>query len=95
MLILRRAVRTKVVKWDADEAFVPAKDTDFESNTTLATWNTLMPQGTGWRHTETETTFFTTTMTHQLHCIVSVHRRRDGPCRGADGGETWTAKPSS
>ena len=68
--MLTHAVSTKVVKWEADEAFVPAKDTDFASNTTLATWNTLMPQGTGWRHTETETTFFTTTMTHQLHCIV-------------------------
>ncbi|CAK7245006.1 MAG: hypothetical protein STHCBS139747_006572 [Sporothrix thermara] len=65
---------TKVVKWEADEAFVPANDADFASNTTLATWNTLMPQGTGWRHTESEETFFTTTMTHQLHCIYMMGR---------------------
>ncbi|CAK7199202.1 hypothetical protein SEUCBS139899_001875 [Sporothrix eucalyptigena] len=65
---------TKVVKWEADEAFVPAKDTDFASNKTLATWNTLMPVGTGWRHTESEATFFTTTMTHQLHCILMMGR---------------------
>ncbi|KAL1890120.1 hypothetical protein Sste5346_008412 [Sporothrix stenoceras] len=65
---------TKVVKWEADEAFVPAKDTDFASNTTLATWNTLMPQGAGWKGGESETTFFTTTMTHQLHCILMMGR---------------------
>ncbi|ERS95177.1 uncharacterized protein SPSK_06367 [Sporothrix schenckii 1099-18] len=66
--------RTKVVKWEADEAFVPPKDADFASNTTLATWNTLMPQGTGWHNTEAATTFFTTTMTHQLHCILMMGR---------------------
>ncbi|EPE09110.1 hypothetical protein F503_06886 [Ophiostoma piceae UAMH 11346] len=80
---------TKVIKWEADEAFVPTADHAFFSNETTAQWNTLMPAGTGWRHTEDETTFFTTTMTHQLHCIFMMARiyssLRAGQSEGSQG----------
>ncbi|OLN86564.1 hypothetical protein CCHL11_08510 [Colletotrichum chlorophyti] len=62
---------TKIVKFDADYAFVPPNATDFLSNATLSHWGTIMPEGTGWKPVSDEP-FFTTSMTHQLHCIFMM-----------------------
>ncbi|KAK3368334.1 hypothetical protein B0H63DRAFT_528702 [Podospora didyma] len=73
-----RQIITKVIKWNADPAFVPNKTTDFFSAQTLAKWNTLMPANAGWAPTgggggDSET-FSTTSMTHQLHCLFMMGR---------------------
>ena len=67
------AVPTKIVKFAADEAFVPNDTAEFFSDATLATWNTMMPLGAGWG-APTQDTFFTTSMTHQLHCVFMMAR---------------------
>ncbi|KAJ4354337.1 uncharacterized protein N0V89_006072 [Didymosphaeria variabile] len=64
---------TKIVKFEADPAFVPNDTTEFFSAATLEQWNTMMPVGTGWG-AETTETFFTTSMTHQLHCLFMMGR---------------------
>lgn len=66
-------VPTKIVKFAADEAFVPNDTAEFFSDATLATWNTIMPIGAGWG-APTQDTFFTTSMTHQLHCVFMMAR---------------------
>ncbi|KAG9239962.1 hypothetical protein BJ878DRAFT_333968 [Calycina marina] len=59
---------TKVVKFDADVEFVPMNTTGYLKETTIAKWNTIMPVGAGWGQPN-QFPFFTTTMTHQLHCL--------------------------
>ncbi|KAF2646931.1 hypothetical protein P280DRAFT_416657, partial [Massarina eburnea CBS 473.64] len=65
---------TKIVKFAADETFVPVNTTEFFEPHTLERWNTMMPAGTGWGDKNPETTFFTTSMTHQLHCVFMMAR---------------------
>lgn len=36
-------VPTKVMKWNADEEFVPSNTTEFFSESLVAKWNTIMP----------------------------------------------------
>ncbi|EFX02976.1 hypothetical protein CMQ_2905 [Grosmannia clavigera kw1407] len=64
---------TRVVKWESDESFTPSEPNGFYSEKTLARWNTLMPVGAGYA-SPNKTTFFTTTMTHQLHCVFVLGR---------------------
>ncbi|KAF9729246.1 hypothetical protein PMIN06_000147 [Paraphaeosphaeria minitans] len=64
---------TKIVKFEADPAFVPNNTAEFFSPATLEKWNTMMPVGAGWG-APTEDTFFTTSMTHQLHCLFMMGR---------------------
>ncbi|KAI1260311.1 hypothetical protein F5Y18DRAFT_260633 [Xylariaceae sp. FL1019] len=59
---------TRVVKWEADFSFVPKNTTEFFSDHTLSRWQTIMPAGTGFG--EAGQPFSTTSMTHQLHCLV-------------------------
>jgi len=63
---------SKVVKWNADEAFVPANMTEWFTAATLARWNSLMPNTAGLDNAPQSETFYTTTMTHQLHCIFMM-----------------------
>ncbi|KAK7964466.1 hypothetical protein PG988_011440 [Apiospora saccharicola] len=64
---------TKILKFNADPAFVPNDTAKFFSNETIATWNTMLPIGSGWGEV-TDETFFTTSMTHQLHCVFMMAR---------------------
>ncbi|KAJ0161979.1 hypothetical protein CTA2_5301 [Colletotrichum tanaceti] len=64
----------KIQKFDANYAFVPPNATEFLSSTTLSHWRTIMPAGAGWKPEEDDGPFFTTTMTHQLHCIYMMGR---------------------
>jgi len=71
----RNPVSTKIVKWNADAAFVPNKTADFFSKQTLAKWNTLMPANAGWDSAgDSDIGFSTTSMTHQLHCLFMMGR---------------------
>ncbi|KAJ9149473.1 hypothetical protein NKR23_g4354 [Pleurostoma richardsiae] len=67
---------TKIVKFEADMSFSPMNSSEFFEDKTLALWNTLMPAGTGYG-TENQT-FFTTSMTHQLHCVYMMARIYSG-----------------
>ncbi|GKT66410.1 hypothetical protein ColTof4_03902 [Colletotrichum tofieldiae] len=67
----------KIQKFDADYKFVPPNATDFLSNATLNHWRSIMPAGAGWK-SEDDGPFFTTTMTHQLHCIYMMGRIYSG-----------------
>ncbi|KAJ4289075.1 hypothetical protein N0V90_011417 [Kalmusia sp. IMI 367209] len=64
---------TKIVKFAADASFVPNDTTEFFSAATLEKWSTMMPVGAGWG-AATDSTFFTTSMTHQLHCVFMMAR---------------------
>lgn len=72
---IKLAVPARIVKWDADESFVPPNATEWFSDTLLGKWNTIMPAGAALR--SAEEVFMTTTMTHSLHCLVS---RPPFPC---------------
>lgn len=37
------SVSTKVIKWNADESFVPKNTSEFFSDALVAKWNTIMP----------------------------------------------------
>ncbi|KAF6815392.1 hypothetical protein CMUS01_12454 [Colletotrichum musicola] len=62
---------TKIVQFAADYTYVPPNATDFLSNATLSQWRSLLPVGAGWKQTNDDP-FFTTSMTHQLHCIFMI-----------------------
>ncbi|TDZ27662.1 Oxidase ustYa [Colletotrichum spinosum] len=64
---------TKVVHFAADYSFVPPNATDFLSNATMSQRKSIMPVGTGWKPVGNDP-FFTTSMTHQLHCIFMMGR---------------------
>ncbi|KAH8662351.1 hypothetical protein BX600DRAFT_318544 [Xylariales sp. PMI_506] len=61
----------KVQKFDADRSFVPVNASEMLSEELLDQWKTLLPVGAGWGKKDT---FYTTTMTHQLHCIFMMAR---------------------
>ncbi|ETS74181.1 hypothetical protein PFICI_14047 [Pestalotiopsis fici W106-1] len=61
---------TMIVKFDADASFVPWNTTELMSDGVLEQWKTMFPSGTGWG--TDRTTFSTTTMTHQLHCLFMM-----------------------
>ncbi|KAK1985710.1 hypothetical protein LZ30DRAFT_707533 [Colletotrichum cereale] len=61
----------KMQKFDADYKYVPPNATEFLSDATLDNWRSLLPAGAG-RKSEADGPFFTTTMTHQLHCIYMM-----------------------
>ncbi|TGJ79538.1 hypothetical protein E0Z10_g9226 [Xylaria hypoxylon] len=66
---------TRVVKWEADASFAPENTTEFFSDDTLNRWKTLMPgtkAGTG--SGPKGESFSTTSMTHQLHCLLMMGR---------------------
>ncbi|KAH9436390.1 hypothetical protein MCOR02_000061 [Pyricularia oryzae] len=80
---------TKITKWDADEAYVPKDPNEFFSKKTIDQWNTMMPAGNGWRQDE-NITFFTTSMTHQLHCVVGLSLLlRPSRCRSRNKRPRW------
>lgn len=69
---IKWTVPARIVKWNADESFVPPNATEWFSHSLLEKWNTMMPAGAAFR--SQEEVFHTTTMTHSLHCLVSTLR---------------------
>ncbi|ROW07055.1 hypothetical protein VPNG_06670 [Cytospora leucostoma] len=63
----------KVVKWNADESFVPTNISEWFSDSLLAKWNTIMPLDASQSSAKKEA-FSTTSMTHSLHCIFMIGR---------------------
>ncbi|KAL2288484.1 hypothetical protein FJTKL_03861 [Diaporthe vaccinii] len=62
----------RIVKWNADESFVPPNATEWFSESLLERWNTMMPAGAALR--SQEEVFSTTSMTHSLHCLFMMGR---------------------
>ncbi|KAH8785888.1 hypothetical protein F5883DRAFT_536394 [Diaporthe sp. PMI_573] len=62
----------RIVKWNADESFVPPNASEWFSDALLGRWNTMMPAGAALR--SADEVFHTTTMTHSLHCLFMMGR---------------------
>ncbi|KAG8168746.1 hypothetical protein KVR01_001495 [Diaporthe batatas] len=62
----------RIVKWNADESFVPPNASEWFSEALLGRWNTMMPAGAALR--SADEVFHTTTMTHSLHCLFMMGR---------------------
>ncbi|XMA07481.1 hypothetical protein WAI453_000272 [Rhynchosporium graminicola] len=65
-------------KFSANPLFAPLNATQFFEPSTLALWNTIMPYNTGRPISDPTVTFYTTSMTHQLHCIYMMARTFSG-----------------
>ncbi|KAJ2891287.1 hypothetical protein MKZ38_000621 [Zalerion maritima] len=70
---LSPAVSTSILKFSPDFSFVPSNASGMFSSQTLSRWRTLMPKNSGWSG-PTDKTFFTTSMTHSLHCLFMMAR---------------------
>jgi hypothetical protein len=85
---LHVAVSQQITTFSPDESYAPTNVSEFFKNETLEKWNDLMPKGIGmvWvnnteeydnlptpiRWSDKSKTVFTTSATHQLHCLVSL-----------------------
>jgi hypothetical protein len=75
----------QIVKFNMDPSYAPTNTSEFFTDAVLSKWNNLMPKGMGFvwvndthKYHDLPTpiewpdkTVFTTSMTHQLHCLVS------------------------
>jgi len=87
-------VSQNIVKFEMDQSYAPTNSSEFFTDEVLEKWNDLMPVGMGFvwvndthKYHDLPTpidwpdkTVFTTSVTHQLHCLVSafhpfLHRR--------------------
>lgn len=79
-------VSQKIVKFEMDPSYAPTNSSEFFTDEVLEKWNELMPVGMGFvwvndthKYHDLPTpidwpdkTVFTTSVTHQLHCLVSI-----------------------
>ncbi|KAI8930786.1 hypothetical protein NX059_011811 [Plenodomus lindquistii] len=79
-------IPTQVTKFSINQTFAPYNTSDFFKPETLRAWNELMPVGMGFQempdpdsYSDLPTpiiwpnaTVFTTSLTHQLHCLYAV-----------------------
>ncbi|KAG9205371.1 hypothetical protein G6514_008011 [Epicoccum nigrum] len=80
-------IPTKVTTFQINQTFAPYNTSDFFKPETLQAWNDLIPVGMGFQHIkrpeqyhdlptpivwDQNKTVFTTSMTHQLHCLYAV-----------------------
>ncbi|KAK0120278.1 hypothetical protein ONS95_011684 [Cadophora gregata] len=65
---------THTQKFTSSPSFAPLNATQFFDPSTLTLWNTLMPPGTGLPAHDLTHIFFTTSMTHQPHCVYMMAR---------------------
>lgn len=87
---------SKITTFVRDESYAPNNTAEFFTNNTLQRWNDLMPKGMGfvWVN-ETEKyhdlphpiewpdkTVFTTSATHQLHCLFAIVQTYSGLTSG-------------
>jgi len=77
----------QIVKFNSDMSYAPMNTSEFFTDEVLDKWNKLMPKGMGFvwvnethKYHDLPTpvdwpdkTVFTTSMTHQLHCLVGLH----------------------
>ncbi|KAF2475370.1 uncharacterized protein BDR25DRAFT_382312 [Lindgomyces ingoldianus] len=77
---------TQIQTFHVDQTYAPYNTSDFFKPETLQAWNELMPRGMGFQHVVDpekyndlptpiiwpNMTVFTTSMTHQLHCLFAV-----------------------
>ena len=73
-LLTGDSVSTHTQTFASSPDFAPLNTTQFFQPSTLSLWNTLMPPGTGLPARDPSHTFFTTSMTHQLHCVYMMAR---------------------
>lgn len=87
---------SKITTFVRDESYAPNNTADFFTNETLNKWNNLMPIGMGFvwvNDTEKyhdlptpimwpEKTVFTTSATHQLHCLFAIAQTYSGLTSG-------------
>ncbi|KAH8900933.1 hypothetical protein GQ53DRAFT_633365 [Thozetella sp. PMI_491] len=80
------AVSQKITTFENDLGYCPMNSSEFFTNETMHKWNDLMPRGMGFvwvNNTENyhdlptpiiwpEKTVFTTSMTHQIHCLYTL-----------------------
>ncbi|KAF9728696.1 hypothetical protein PMIN01_13076 [Paraphaeosphaeria minitans] len=79
-------IPTQVTKFQINQTFAPMNTSEFFTPETLHAWNDLMPKGMGFQSIPDpenyhdlptpivwpNQTVFTTSMTHQLHCLFAV-----------------------
>ncbi|KAK0721016.1 hypothetical protein B0H67DRAFT_577952 [Lasiosphaeris hirsuta] len=82
----------KIVKFEMDQSYAPTNTSDFFTDEVLDKWNKLMPKGMGFvwvndtqKYHDLPTpvdwpdkTVFTTSLTHQLHCLYAVVQTYSG-----------------
>jgi len=84
--MLMKTVPTQVTTFEINQTFAPYNTSEFFKPETLTAWNELMPVGMGFQEIPDPENFndlptpivwpnatvFTTSMTHQLHCLFAV-----------------------
>ncbi|KAJ4991604.1 hypothetical protein SVAN01_02985 [Stagonosporopsis vannaccii] len=80
-------IPTKITTFQINQTFAPYNTSDFFKPEVLEAWNELIPVGMGFQHIkrpelyhdlptpivwDQNKTVFTTSMTHQLHCLYAV-----------------------
>ncbi|KAK3358767.1 hypothetical protein B0T25DRAFT_446382 [Lasiosphaeria hispida] len=82
----------KIVKFEMDQSYAPSNTSEFFTDQVLDKWNKLMPKGMGFvwvndtqKYHDLPTpvdwpdkTVFTTSLTHQLHCLYAVVQTYSG-----------------
>ncbi|EPE05444.1 hypothetical protein F503_02183 [Ophiostoma piceae UAMH 11346] len=85
-------VSKQIVKFKSDQSYAPMNSSEFFTETTLQKWNQLMPVGMGFvwvndthRYHDLPTpidwpdkTVFTTSVTHQIHCLYTIAQTYSG-----------------
>ncbi|KAF2133691.1 hypothetical protein P153DRAFT_330107 [Dothidotthia symphoricarpi CBS 119687] len=79
-------IPTQITKFQINQTFAPSNTSEFFKPETLQAWNELMPVGMGFQQIPDPSTYhdlptpiiwpnatvYTTSMTHQLHCLYAV-----------------------
>jgi len=82
----------QIVKFNMDQSYAPMNTSEFFTDEVLNKWNMLMPKGMGFvwvndthKYHDLPTpvewpdkTVFTTSMTHQLHCLFAIAQTYSG-----------------
>ncbi|KAK4445834.1 hypothetical protein QBC34DRAFT_306324 [Podospora aff. communis PSN243] len=82
----------QIVKFNMDPSYAPTNTSEFFTDAVLSKWNNLMPKGMGFvwvndthKYHDLPTpiewpdkTVFTTSMTHQLHCLFAIVQTYSG-----------------
>ncbi|KAK0619073.1 hypothetical protein B0T14DRAFT_537011 [Immersiella caudata] len=82
----------QIVTFNMDQSYAPTNTSEFFTDEVLSKWNNLMPKGMGFVWVNDthkyhdlptpiewpEKTVFTTSMTHQLHCLFAIVQTYSG-----------------
>ncbi|KAG8162300.1 hypothetical protein KVR01_008065 [Diaporthe batatas] len=87
----------KLARFEYDTSYAPMNTSEFFTNETLAKWNNLMPKGMGFQWVNDThkyhdlpkpidwyegMTVFTTSVTHQIHCLFAMAQTYSGLSSG-------------